>query len=199
MCLCECMCVWKGVRERMCVCVRVCMYFVWVTEKPVMTCAHVLLLMAPKWLSVWSSTSPVGKPGGSNVQNKKRLYIWNKHTGRGCAVPPDCKSFTQIYSKKYANICCCGLTGICFKTHIIQNATFFLSGIPDILCTVNAFTSISHNFKSTCLILYWSYHVTKTTLNCQDMDRETWVCSVVPGTRIAVDPLWKGVGFLFWT
>lgn len=65
-----------------CACVMcVCMHFVWVTETPVMMCAHVSLLMAPKWLSVWSSTSPVGKPGGSDAETQQRhtvLYIWIK-------------------------------------------------------------------------------------------------------------------------
>lgn len=56
--------------------------------------------------------------------------------------------------KKYANTCQSGLTGISFKTNIIQNATSFFSGKPNILSTVNAFTSISHHLPDITL----SYH-----------------------------------------
>lgn len=58
----SCVCV------SMCVCAR--MYSVCVTETPVMMYAHFCLLMAPKWLSVWSSTSPVGESEGSNAEQE---------------------------------------------------------------------------------------------------------------------------------
>lgn len=54
-----------------CVSLCVCHCAVCVTESPVMVCAQVCLLMAPKWLSVWSSTSPVGKSEGSIAEHEQ--------------------------------------------------------------------------------------------------------------------------------
>lgn len=54
-----------------CVSLCVCHCAVYVTKSPVMVCAQVCLLMAPKWLSVWSSTSPVGKSEGSIAEHEQ--------------------------------------------------------------------------------------------------------------------------------
>lgn len=52
----------------------------------IMMSAQVCVLMVPKWLSVWSSTSPVGESEARNAENKHchMRCIWSKHTSQWC-------------------------------------------------------------------------------------------------------------------